>query len=237
MINDSSANLASTEDMYPSMRNSTTSAASVAQTEKAGVNHNFNRELFASQFSRRESKKPLPNPDVKVKRLMEKLLKIYMEYFNRGDFCEEKQELVNKAVLPTLVDKMKSLRDEEHRKLSSREIIFDQAMDCDEARKDAQDILRCFWINLFNFKILQKTLEILLLRPKMLKKELNNCSMAICLMHSIKISIQGEELTCLEVFKTMLKHDDMHMMTGPFEEQQRCLSEMPQALQELAVTK
>ena len=138
-------------------------------------------------------------------------------------------------MLPKLIEKMKNLKDEEYDKLSSRQIVVEQALDNPDSRKDAQDILRCFWINLFNFKILQKTLEIMLLRPRLLKKELINCSMAVCFMNSIKVSIQGEELSCLEVFKTMLRHDDMHMMLGPFEEKQRSLKELPQALQDLAV--
>ena len=67
----------------------------------------------------------------------------------------------NKLVLPGLVEAMRALRMQEHEKLGSRDISFEQLLDCEESRKDKEATKRCFWINLFNFKMLQKILEIL----------------------------------------------------------------------------
>ena len=43
------------------------------------------------------------------------------------------------------------------------------ALDCEDSRKMQSNIKRCFWINLFNYKILMKILEVLLTKPKILK--------------------------------------------------------------------
>ena len=54
-------------------------------------------------------------------------------------------------------------------------------------------------------------------------------------MSSIKVLVQGEELTCYEIFKTMMRHDDIHLMNGPFEDEVRTLADMPEPLRKLAV--
>ena len=60
--------------------------------------------------------------------------------------------------------------------------------------------------------------------------------MFIALMQSTKIEINGCIITCYEIFKTMLRHHDVQLLTGPFEEKLRNLEDLPQALQDLAVT-
>lgn len=101
-------------------------------------------------------------------------------------------------------------------------------MECDESRKDKEAVKRCFWTNLFNFKILQKTLEVLLTKPGLLKNELVGCPMFIALMNSVTVIVQNEELTCYEIFKTMLRHEDIHLMNTNMEiEKARTLEQMP----------
>lgn len=73
------------------------------------------------------SNKATPNPDKQVLKLLKKLLKIYMSYFDPKIFCESKLAVRDeqKQNLPMMVDEMKMLRNEEHEKLGSREICFD----------------------------------------------------------------------------------------------------------------
>ena len=171
------------------------------------------------------SNKATPNPDKQVLKLLKKLLKIYMGYFDPKIFCESKQSVRDeqKQNLPRMVDEMKMLRVQEHEKLGSREICFDQLLDCEESRKDKEATKRCFWTNLYNFKMLQKMLEILLSKQPKLLKKLDNCTMYVSLMISVKVLVQNEWLSCYEIFKTMLKHDDIKLMTGPMEEPVRTL--------------
>ena len=68
-------------DNYPTERGSTASAASTVAG--SGAPHNFNKELFASTYSKAKSRKLLPNPDVQIVKLMKLLLKIYMTFFDR----------------------------------------------------------------------------------------------------------------------------------------------------------
>ena len=68
-------------DNYPTERGSTASAASMVAG--SGAAHNFNKELFASTYSKAKSRKLLPNPDVQIAKLMKTLLKIYMAFFDR----------------------------------------------------------------------------------------------------------------------------------------------------------
>lgn len=60
--------------------------------------------------------------------------------------------------------------------------------------------------------------------------------MFISLIHTTKVVINGCELTCYEIFKTMLRHNDVQLLTGPFEEPLTPLKDLPAALQVLAVT-
>ena len=59
--------------------------------------------------------------------------------------------------------------------------------------------------------------------------------MFVSLMVSVKGFVQNEWLSCYEIFKIMLKHQDTKLLMGPFEEPVRTLEEMPEALRELAV--
>ena len=109
-------------------------------------------------------------------------------------------------------------------------IAFENILDCEESRNDIEQNKRCFWINLFNFKLMDKLLEIFLTQPRVLKKNLQNCTMFMVLMGSIKIKLQGAELSCYEIFRTMLKHDDIHLLSPPFEDEFRKLSQLPSEL-------
>ena len=84
-------------------------------------------------------------------------------------------------------------------------IAFESIFDTPEARQDQEIIKRCFWINLFNYKILQKVLEVFLTKPRALHK-LTNCTMFVCFMSSVKVEVQGHTITCYEIFKTLLRH-------------------------------
>ena len=133
---------------------------------------------------------------------------------------------------------MLRLRQDEYQKLSTRPLSFDQLLESEEnesIKKEKENIKRIFWINLFNFKMLQKILEILLTEPKVLEQKLINCTMFISLMHSVTIEINSETISCYEIFKTMLRHNDVQLLTGPFEEKLRKLEDLPQSLQNLAV--
>ena len=86
-----------------------------------------------------------------------------------------------------------------------------------------------------NFKLLQKILEIFLVKPSLLKKQLTNCTMFITLMTSVKVTLLVDcELSCWEIFKTILKHDDIMILTGPFDEPYRALRDLPEKLRKLA---
>lgn len=76
----------------------------------------------------------------------------------------------------------------------------------------------CFWINLFNFKILQKTLEVFLAKPNTIKNSLSNCTMFVAFMQAAKVRLNGVDISCHEIWRTMLKHNDIHLLTGAFEE-------------------
>lgn len=97
-----------------------------------------------------------------------------------------------------------------------------------------ETIKRCFWINLFNYKILMKVLEVFLTKPRTLNR-LSNCTMFVCFMNSVKVRVQGHLITCYEIFKTLLRHDDLHLLSGAMEDPVRSLAQMPQEIQELAV--
>jgi len=45
----------------------------------------------------------LPNPEMQVAKLIETLLNIYISFFDKNNFNEEKQEVTNKEAIPTLV--------------------------------------------------------------------------------------------------------------------------------------
>ena len=60
--------------------------------------------------------------------------------------------------------------------------------------------------------------------------------MFICLLQSIKVTLNEEELSCYEIFRVMLKNDNLHFLSNPYEEPVRQLSEMPDELQQLSVT-
>ena len=99
-----------------------------------------------------------------------------------------------------------------------------------------ETIKRCFWLNLFNYKIMMKILEVFLTKPAVLKASLVNCTMFVCLQQSVKVRIQGHLISCYEIFRTMLKHDNTHLLSGPFEDPVRKIEDMPPEIQELAVT-
>jgi len=106
--------------------------------------------------------KGVPNADKKIKKLLIELLQIYMQVFDSNSFCEDKQIITNKEIIPIAKDKLKKLRVSELEKLTKKEIFFDQLLDCEDAKKETDNIKRCFWLNLVNFKLLQKILEIFL---------------------------------------------------------------------------
>ena len=60
--------------------------------------------------------------------------------------------------------------------------------------------------------------------------------MFICLLQSIKVTINEFELNCYEIFRVMLKNDDLHFLSSPFEEPVRSLKEMPADLQAMSVS-
>ena len=102
--------------------------------------------------------------------------------------------------------------------------------------EDINDIKHCFWLNLFNYKILSKMLEILITKPKVLKS-LTNCTMFVVFMVSVKVQINGETLNCYEIFRTMLQNKGVKVLMNDFDEPIRSLEEMPETLKELAVSK
>ena len=106
-------------------------------------------------------------------------------------------------------------------------MVIESILDGEESQKELEKIKRCFWINLFNFKLLQKLLEIQLTKPRVLTSNLQNCTMFICLLQSIKVTINEHELNCYEIFRVMLKNDDLHFLSSPFEEPVRELKEFP----------
>lgn len=82
-------------------------------------------------------------------------------------------------------------------------ISFDTAFASEANDEDTNDIKHCFWLNLFNYKMLSKILEVLITKPKVLKN-LTNCTMFVAMMISVEAKVNGEVLNCYEIFKTML---------------------------------
>jgi len=54
--------------------------------------------------------------------------------------------------------------------------------------------------------------------------------MFITLMSSVKVELQGCQLSCYEVFKSILKNEDVTVLQGPFEEPYRSFEELPPQL-------
>ena len=74
----------------------------------------------------------------------------------------------------------------------------------------------CFWINLFNYAILSRVLELYIQKPNLLK-ELDSCTKFICLMNSTQVQVNREVLTCYDIFKKMLRLDAVHLLGGLLE--------------------
>ena len=72
--------------------------------------------------------------------------------------------------------------------------------------------------------------------PKTLNN-LNNCTMFVSLMQSVKVRVNGELISCYEIFKTMLGHDNIHLLNGPFEENVRKREELPESVRSLAIVR
>ena len=163
------------------------------------------------------------------------MIDLYVKAFAPAIFDEHSLKITDKEVIDSLKKELIALRQYEEEKLGSCTISFEAILDCEESRYDNENIKRCFWINLFNYKILSKILEVFLASPKTLNL-LTNCTMFVSLMVSVKVKVNGEILSCYEIFRTMLRHDDIHLLTGPFEEPVRKLEEMPESVRKLAVT-
>jgi hypothetical protein len=56
-------------------------------------------------------------------------------------------------------------------------------------------------------------------------------------MQSVKVRVNGEMISCYEIFKTMLGHENIHLLNGPFEETVRKREEMPESVRSLAVVR
>ena len=59
-------------------------------------------------------------------------------------------------------------------------------------------------------------LEVFVVSPKELKKHLVNCTMFMSFLVSIKVTILDEQVDCYEIWRTILRHDDVQLMTDPF---------------------
>ena len=176
----------------------------------------------------------VPDPDKRVQKLLSKLINLYQEYFDPKHFDENEKKIIDQSDIPKIKAKLLNLRKYEYKKLNNAELSFEVVFDCEDSRKMQETIKRCFWINLFNYKILMKILEVLIAKPKVLNDFLTNCTMFENLMCSVRVRIQGHLISCYEIFRTMLKHD--RLLGGCLEEPVRTLEEMPPELQELAVS-
>ena len=47
--------------------------------------------------------------------------------------------------------------------------------------------------------------------------------MFICLLQSVKVTLNEHELSCYEIFRVMLKTDNLHFLSNPYEEPVRQL--------------
>lgn len=61
--------------------------------------------------------------------------------------------------------------------------------------------------------------------------------MFVAFMISVKVTINGEELNCYEIFRTILKQTDIRLQGGGFDEPVRQEDEMPEAIKKLIVSK
>ena len=181
-----------------------------------------------------DTEKVVINPEKRAKKLLLQLIDLYTEVFDPSIFSEVQQKIIVTDAIPQLIVKLKDLRRLEEEKLGSVKLVFEGIFDAPEAKQDQEIIKRCFWINLFNYKILMKVLEVLLTKPRTLHR-LTNCTMFVCFMSSVKVKVMGHMISCYEIFKTMLKHEDIHLLTGAFEDPVRTLEQMPPEIQELAV--
>ena len=148
----------------------------------------FDKQSFASDCTASMINEEV-EPDKKVKKLLLKLLDIYMEVFDPKNFSEEELQIKNKDAIRPIKEKLLALRKKEFDKIEMANISLHHIADSPAAEQDFETIKRCFWINLLNYKILQKILEIFLVRPRVLRKTLTNCTMFMILMTSTKVVV------------------------------------------------
>lgn len=167
--------------------------------------------------------------------MLTKLIDLYIQVFDASEInADDKLKFKDESVKAKVKQELLALRIYEAKKLNS--ISFMTAFATKENEEDTNDIKHCFWLNLFNFKVLSKMLEVLITQPQVLKR-LTNCTMFVTMMISVKVTINGEALNCYEIFKTMLRCSNVKILHGNFDEPVRKLEKMPAALQELAVSK
>lgn len=88
---------------------------------------------------------------------------------------------------------------------------------------------------MFNYKLLQKMMEVLATEPKTLSTRLQSCTMIVGLLCSIQIFVNSKMLSLFEIFKTMLRNTEVQFMQQPFEAPYRRIEEMPAELKNLAL--
>lgn len=79
----------------------------------------------------------------------------------------------------------------------------------------------CFWLNLLNYAIFDKLLELIIAKPKFLS-ELNSCTKFMCFLTSIKLTVSSNKVSAYDIMKNILKLDHeegqkIRLLGGPRE--------------------
>lgn len=193
------------------------------QTEPRDSN-DFNSIFFDTSL--------LPAPE-KIQKLLYKLIKAFAGAFEPDVFDMQSQR-IKKEHRQKYMDILK-----EHRaKLDSyshRKLFFGAVHNYgEEGTELCNREKHCFWMNLHNMIILMKIFELMLCKPDALKA-LETFTMFLLLQKSCKVTIQGEQINAMEIYRVMLCNGDTGVMRGPFGEPCRTVEEMPESLRSLQV--
>ena len=117
--------------------------------------------VFDTDNSLQNAEQPLYQAQKSVQKLLKALLEIYAEYFDSSTFDEEKQAVRDRKVLANFRTEMLGLRSQELSMLGDcniTAIIFNENV---AQKSNIEDEKLCFWLNIFNYKLLQKVMEVL----------------------------------------------------------------------------
>lgn len=78
--------------------------------------------------------------------------------------------------------------------------MFDSALDSPEAKEGIDLTKQCFWVNLYNYVVLSRIFELLLVARHNLYK-LENMAMFFAFHKATKVTVQGNEYSLLDIIQ------------------------------------